>query len=117
MVGDILSGKQVIKIETVIRRGVYAPLTFTGKVLVNGIVASNYVTLLHVEQPIMTTAVPTTSMMWDQHDLGHLLFGLQRIFCSYFVDTCHKEIYISGYGILAYLMVTGSSILNQFQNF
>lgn len=49
-VGDFLLNKDglptpILSIETVERRGAYAPLTKTGDIVVSGILASNYVTL------------------------------------------------------------------------
>jgi Hint module len=91
-------------IQEVIRRGVYAPLTQSGDIQVNGILASNYVDLLEL---------PSMILLPDQHTLAHILFYPQRIFCRVFLDICKKEIYIHGYGPLSYLLVSGSSFLTR----
>jgi hypothetical protein len=78
-------------------------LTQSGDILVNGILASNYVDLL---------GFPSTILLPDQHTLAHILFFPQRMFCNSFLELCKQEIYIQGYGPLAYLLVGGSSFIN-----
>jgi Hint module len=104
-VDDILSGQRVKSMHEVIRRGVYAPLTQSGDIRVNGIVASNYVDLLEF---------PSMTFLPDQHTLAHVLFYHQRLFCYSFIELCKKEIYIHGYSPLAYLLVGGSAFLHNF---
>jgi Hint module len=104
VVGDVLSGKRVETIQFVVRRGVYAPLTASGDIMVNGVLASNYVDILGNDM-----------LVRDQHGLGHLLFTPQRMFCQYFIDICKMEMYINGYGILAYLLV-GNPFVDQQRN-
>jgi Hint module len=89
----------------VVRRGVYAPLTLSGDILVSGIVASDYVDLLEL---------PMMPLLWDQHTLAHVLFGPQRIFCYYWIDTCQLEIYLNGYGPLAYCIVEFSNFIKTY---
>jgi Hint module len=101
-VDDILSGRRVKSIQEVLSQGVYAPLTQSGDIRINGIVASNYVDLLKL---------PSTMLLPDQHTLAHVLFYPQRMFYRPFLEFCKKEIYIHGYGPLAYLLVGGSSFL------
>jgi Hint module len=102
-VGDILSGQRVHTIQEVVRRGVYAPLTQSGEIIVSGILASNYVKLVDL------------AMVQNQHTIGHLLFTSQRFFCRYFIDTCKNERYVDGYGVLAYVIVTIASFIQQSQ--
>jgi hypothetical protein len=48
VVGDILSAKQVIGIHrNILKTGDYSPLNQSGDIVVSGIVASNYVDVLH----------------------------------------------------------------------
>jgi Hint module len=100
VVGDELSGKRVQAMRTVTRRGVYAPLTQSGDILVNGVRASNYVDVLDV------------SLVWDQHVYAHAFFFPQRLFCRFFLGTCKKEMYVKGYGLLAYATIGLGSIVN-----
>jgi Hint module len=103
-VNDILSGQRVVSIEhDVIRRGVYAPLTQTGEMIVGGILVSNYVHLRNV---------PRTILAWDQHTWAHMLFYPQRIFCHYYMEVCTNERYVKGYGLVAYVIIAGSSFLS-----
>jgi Hint module len=102
-VGDQLNRKQVIEIQIVMRHGLYAPLTYSGVIVVNGILASNYVDVLDYH------------ILWNQHTCGHFIFSPQRLFCSYFIETCKKEIYINGYGIFAYVIIMLSWFINKFQ--
>jgi Hint module len=103
VVGDILSGQRVHTIQNVVRRGVYAPLTQSGEIIVSGILSSNYVNLLDL------------AMVQDQHTIGHLLFTSQRFFCRYFIATCKNERYVDGYGLLAYLLVTSTTLIHHGQ--
>lgn len=100
VVGDILSGKKVSSISSILRRGLYAPLTMSGDVAVSGIRASNYVDVLDY------------SGWYDQHVVGHAVFGPRRIFCSYFMNTCKQETYINGFGPWSHVIVTAASKLN-----
>jgi Hint module len=101
VVGDSLwNNCSVQLIQHVVRHGVYAPLTQSGDIMVGGVVASNYVELWNVSY-----------LRWDQHAIIHTMFGLQRLFCKYNIDTCKKEMYINGHGIVANGLVNGSSII------
>jgi Hint module len=100
-VGDWLNGKQINKIDRVIRRGVYAPLTHSGDLIVSGVCGSNYVAVFDVD------------WIWDQHRLGHLLYLPQRVYCRYNIEVCKKESYISGYGYPAYIAVHGGYVFNR----
>jgi Hint module len=103
-VDDILSGRRVKSIQEVIRRGIYAPLTQSGDILVNGILASNYVNLFEF--------FPSMILLPEQHTLAHTFFFPQQMLCRSFLELCKKEMYIHGYGPLAYLLVSSSSLLN-----
>jgi phosphate-selective porin len=64
VVGDELGDKHqnAQSICTVTRRGVYAPLTQSGDIVVSGVRAPNYVNV-----------VVDRSLMWDQHTTAHTL--------------------------------------------
>lgn len=102
IVGDIFSGRTVNKIHTVLLRGVYAPLTFSGDLVVSGVRASNYVDVLD-----------HNGWIQNQHAMGYCMFFPQRMFCNYFIETCKKENYTNGYGYTAYVIVHASMIINQ----
>lgn len=100
VIGDKLSDKIVASIGKVTRRGLYSPLTQSGDIVVSGIVASTYVDLLDY------------TLGFDQHTLGHAVFAPQRMFCSYFIDTCKKESYVNGLGPLANIIVNAAEFSN-----
>jgi Hint module len=104
-IGDILSGRRVQTIQPVVRQGMYAPLTQSGTIVVNGIMTSNYVEL--IAYPILGQD--------QQHTLAHRLFHPQRFFCYYYFEMCHNEIYWNGYGIWTYWIISCHSLLHQFQ--
>jgi Hint module len=108
VIGDILSGQQVQAIRRVVRHGVYAPLTQSGDIMVSGILTSNYVDLFHGKLP--------SPKGWDQHIIAHTLFHPQRYFCSQYLAVCKNEIYIHGYGILAYVIITSSGVIERLQS-
>lgn len=93
MIGDSLSGKIVTSIDTVTRRGLYAPLTLSGDIIVSGILASNYVDVLD------------RKLAFNQHVLGHTIMAPKRLYCQYFMDKCKNETYIDGYGFWAYMII------------
>jgi Hint module len=99
-VGDILSGQRVQSIHEVVRRGIYAPLTHSGEIMVNSVTTSNYVDL------------SKWSRFLDVHTLGHIFFYPQRCFCYYFLDICQNEMYIHGYGPLAFLLIGAGSFID-----
>jgi Hint module len=103
-VGDILSGKIITTIQNIKRRGLYAPLTMSGDIVVSGIIASNYVDMLEEYQDMI---------LYDQHFLGHIIFTPQRLFCTYVIDLCKDEVYVNGYGPLSYLIVQSTSIVTK----
>ena len=90
-VGDTLIGKpgqQVTAIERVVREGVFAPLTGSGTVVVNGVVSSCYVSLQN-DSAFLTVFGWTTP--WSFHSLGHLHELPHRAYCRFF--GCTHETY------------------------
>jgi hypothetical protein len=82
-VGDQLLGMDhpVTEVRSIQRRGVYAPVTFAGEIIVSGVVASSYVSLLDTIPPsIMNTA-------------SHVMMGLHRTVCTWDLDRCVNESY------------------------
>lgn len=91
-VGDFVASEQGLPVEVksirnVKRRGAYAPLTASGDILVNGIVASNY-----IEQEAFKSFVSPTTQHWMQH----AAFGPYRAFCLLF--NCEGETYDAATG-------------------
>lgn len=72
-VGDVLNngseGVVVTSVSVIRRRGIYAPATRDGEIVVSGILASNYVSILD------------TSLL-DQHRASHTIMAPLRWYCS-----------------------------------
>lgn len=84
-VGDDLidqsgSTAKIIKIASVLRRGVFAPFTTTGDIVVNGILASTYATFNGRDR--LPEYIP---YQW----LAHVLVAPRRLFCSW--SCCESE--------------------------
>lgn len=84
-VGDMLdeTSAKVTEIKTVKRRGVYAPVTMSGDLVVSGALASSYVALLD-------------HATIDQHAAAHAIFTPLRLICSFKFDICKNETYTDG---------------------
>lgn len=80
-VGDMLRGTEgavtVTKIEKVFKQGLYAPMTPSGSVVVEGIVASNYVSLQHGQDQIVAKG----GAIMSQHRGIHMAMSPLRMLC------------------------------------
>jgi hypothetical protein len=83
-VGDMLGEHPVTKIKTVKRRGVYAPVTYSGDILVSGVLASCYVSLLDGLSARLL------------HPASHAAMTVYRMMCYYDFGLCQNETYING---------------------
>lgn len=83
-VGDMLGKNKVLKVTSIKRRGVYAPLTESGDILVNGVLASCYAAV-HSHTPV------------NQHWEAHAFFSLHRLVCAVNFRVCQSETYTNGY--------------------
>jgi Hint module len=102
MIGDTLNKMVAVQtIHKIVRHGLYAPLTYSGDLMVNGVIVSNYVAVIEYD------------LLWNQHIMGHFAFFPQRIFCRSFIEICKTEKYIHGYGYLAYIIILGSSAIQR----
>jgi len=81
-VGDVLlGGNTVTKVDTVSLKGAYAPFTNSGTIVVNGIVASNYVSL-----------TGTASYLgMDMQSIAHTAVTIRRMACQ--LNLCSEESY------------------------
>jgi hypothetical protein len=84
VVGDMLGEHRVKQISTVKRRGVYAPVTYSGDILVNGVLASCYVSLLDGVSARL------------QNPASHAVMSLHRMVCQFDVGVCESETYTNG---------------------
>jgi len=75
----------VTAIRTVVRQGAYAPLTESGTIVVQGVVASNYVALPKVFQEHLSFGV--------QHKMEHVAMSPYRLHCSMKAGGCEDEMY------------------------
>ena len=90
--GDILETtrhqRKVLRIQTVVRRGLYGPLTPSGTIVVNGVLASNYVGL-HGDSPVYRVGTWATPLSYQW--LGNAFELPHRTYCR-FMD-CRQETY------------------------
>jgi len=94
-VGDRLQGNTeeemiVSKILNIRSRGVYAPFTESGTVLINNVLASSYVTLQPGTGSLKFASIDTGLSM---HDLSHLFQGIHRMSCQLYWPWCANESY------------------------
>lgn len=102
-VGDsVLLGNQelanIVKIETVTRRGAYAPITLTGNIVVSNVLASNYISMIELKEDDNDMK----KWMFDhQHWVYHMFIAPRRILCSFGMEYCKNtnEIYEKDTGI------------------
>jgi len=83
-VGDMLGDNKVNEIKSVKRRGVYAPVTESGDIVVSGVLASCYAAV-HSHTPI------------NQHMEAHAFFAFRRLICGLNFGICKSETYTDGY--------------------
>lgn len=84
----------VDRIETVRRRGVYAPITDTGSIVVSGVVASSYVAFF--DEAIFSAGL--------QHSASHAILAPHRMMCGsgvfeYWFGTCQERETYTEHGI------------------
>jgi len=79
-VGDILlGGKIVTKVENAAVLGAYAPFTYSGTIIVNGVVASNYVSLTGT----------STFLGIDMQFIAHTAVAARRALCQ--LNLCEEK--------------------------
>lgn len=76
---------RIVKIATVQSRGAYAPFTESGSIVVNGVVASNYIAMLDDDHVLLP--FPCMSHHW----LAHASQAPHRLYCRLFA--CQNETY------------------------
>jgi Hint module len=78
---------RVSKITKVIRKGAYMPLTASGTIVVNGILASNYVSILE-NAPHVITKYHT---VFSDHQLLHWWLAPYRVLCNNNLLVCQNN--------------------------
>ena len=83
-VGEHPVATLVTKITMIDRPGLYAPLTRDGTIVVNGIVASNYVVVQKNDGSVQLTANANQPMVLPLHqaDLAHIALSPLRLICE-----------------------------------
>lgn len=98
-VDDDVDSMVVSKIDTIVCHGAFAPFTYSGKVGVNGIVASSYVTLLPTEKDVgglfvLVGQEQRDSSTWiSMHWLAHTFQAPHRVICRLYWEFCRNETY------------------------
>ncbi len=100
-VGDRLDNKVVTRVSTITRKGYYAPYTYEGELLVNGLRASSYGTI--VEK--VSGAV--------QHQVIHMIMSLPRLVCSNIAGVCDNNTEVFTNKIADNLVVPSVSVLTE----
>lgn len=112
IVGDSLLGDKqervVQSVQRVIRRGVYAPLTKSGNIVVSGVIASNFVKMLHHDVGVSVSSWP------NHHYFGKTYMYPYQLFCSYFMKQCQEETYYDGYSYYVYNLVKIGEMIEYF---
>ena len=78
----------VVEIKPVIRVGAYAPFTVSGSIVVNGIVASNYISFESQSGDLSIGDLKVASYQW----VAHLSQAPHRLYCT-LASKCEKESY------------------------
>jgi hypothetical protein len=137
-IGDVLRGdldvKVVTRITSVKRKGIYAPLTKDGTLVVDGIVASSYISLQRGAEDIIellggAVSVPVSQQMYCHWGLSpfRLFCGLARGICnSYNKDGMpryisfalwltkwvhNQNIVVEGFYLVIFFIFTGACML------
>jgi len=105
-VGDILGENKVMQIKSVKRRGVFAPVTESGDIVVSGALASSYAAVL-AHAPV------------DQHFGAHVFFAARRLVCAFNFEICENETHTDGIpdwllSSVNFVKMTASSPLAQY---
>lgn len=110
-VGDSLSGVQVTKITTGARKGLFAPFTPSGKLVVNNVVVSAYIAVQ--EDSAFVNVMGGDTDWFSQHWLSHAFLVPHRLVC-YHMWSCSKELSPEGIPVWAYRPLKAAKwILNQ----
>jgi ABC-type phosphate transport system substrate-binding protein len=95
-VGDeltLVDGAAIVKkIETVAGKGAFAPFTKEGSLVVNGVVASSYVSLQDENASFAIGGVK----LFNMHSLAHLFQAPHRVVCELNSAFCSSETYTNG---------------------
>ena len=90
-IGDELSGGTVSNISTTAQKGIYSPLTNSGKLVVNdGIVASAYGT---VTENSSSMEIAGFEVGINLHSWLHFIQTLHRVVCRVSWESCNNETY------------------------
>jgi len=88
LVNDGYNAK-VTKIEKVYRKGAFAPFTESGKISVNGVISSNYITMQDDLDALTVAGVEFVSMQW----IAHSFQAPHRLVCKWNAQFCAAETY------------------------
>ena len=91
-VGNVLNtvtGPAVVKsIRSVVETGAYAPFTKSGTIVVNGVVASNYLSLQTGNSNLVLGSIVTP---FSYHGLSHMGLAPHRLLCAFDWSFCESE--------------------------
>ena len=90
-IGDKIGNSIVVGIDKVTRYGIYAPATFSGDIVVSGILTSTY-----------SSHLPNALI--NEHRAAHMLLTYHRMACRIHFGWCENETY-SEYGISNWILL------------
>eukprot|EP00543_Licmophora_paradoxa_P005008 CAMPEP_0202444256 /NCGR_PEP_ID=MMETSP1360-20130828/3394_1 /ASSEMBLY_ACC=CAM_ASM_000848 /TAXON_ID=515479 /ORGANISM="Licmophora paradoxa, Strain CCMP2313" /LENGTH=680 /DNA_ID=CAMNT_0049060207 /DNA_START=73 /DNA_END=2115 /DNA_ORIENTATION=+ len=82
----------VVSVKTVTSKGVHAPFTRSGKIAVNGIVASTYVTFQENSDSLLIGGHKVINMHW----VSQISMAPHRLVCQFDMEICKGETYTDG---------------------
>jgi hypothetical protein len=92
-IGDVLlGGGKVVAIDSVQRRGLYAPVTENGEIQVSGVTASCYIHLLEDVSPVVQAVA------------SHVALAPLRVACAWDFSVCQNEKYTDADGFSTNLL-------------
>jgi hypothetical protein len=103
-VGDRMDNDYLVSRITIVRRhGVYAPVTYSGNIVVSGVLASSYVSLLDNVSPGV------------QNRVAHLVTGVHRLICNISFSICEQETYLEGISSFLQPILGAVRLFNQWR--
>lgn len=93
----------ITAIQTVRRRGLYAPLTKEGTVVVDSVLSSSYVSIRHLVPRVIGSL--TTTNLWSEQTFFHWWMAPYRLFCTHMAPQMCLDDYSEEDGYIHWLVL------------